>query len=314
MEFRQFTYVLQVAKERSITLAAKKLFISQPSLSQYIMKIERQLGTPLFDRDQTPLQLTLAGELYVETAERILDLNEQLTQKISDITRMKRGRVRIGCSPFRCACLLPRVIPLFKRKFPGIALTLKEDTTKRLEELALRGEVDFSISILPIDAKAFDYEPIFSEEIVLALAPEHPLCKANGLRPGNAAPYPTLRMEQIKDVPIISMHPGQKLRQTLFDLCESAGFTPRILLESQSMDAAQALAGAGLGATLLPATIIHASALEVRPCYFSLDSRPSRTVVVVYAKGRYLSQSARALIEVIKSAYRAEHCAPQTIA
>ena len=300
MEYRQLKYILKTAEEKSFSLAAKKLYISQPSLSQLIAKVEEKIGAPLFDRSTTPLQLTYIGEMYVEMARQILDIHDQFCQKAADATRLRRGRLTIGSTPFRNTYLLSQVIPAFTREYPGIELILKEDTTRTLEELTAQGLTDFSLSLLPLRTQIFDYEVLFEEDVLLALPPDHPLSQAKG-QPGKICQLPGIDLELLKDTPFILMNQGQKLHQTLFDLCQQAGFKPRILLETESMHAAQALAGAGMGAALLPDTLVRASQLPGKnPCYFELSGNPRRTVTVIYRKGRYLSASARAFIDMLR--------------
>lgn len=300
MEYRHLKYVLTVAEEKSFSMAAKKLYISQPSLSQLILKLEEKIGFPLFDRGCTPLKLTYVGEMYVETAKKMLDLSDQFTKKVDDFANLRRGRLTIGSSPFRSTYLLSQIIPVFEQRFPGVELVLKEDTTRRLEELALNGLTDLSISLLPINTNLFDYEELFQEELLLALPPNHPLCIKFHRQPGDYHNPPQIKLQDVKETPFILMDQGQKLHNTLFDLCKKANFRPRILLETQSMNVPQALVGAGMGAALLPDTLIRSSNLGKNPCYFSLSPIPLRTVIVAYCKGRYLSKAAVEFINLMK--------------
>ena len=103
MELRQLRYMLAVAEEKSFSQAAKKLYIAQPHLSQYIQKLETQLGVKLFDRSRTPLTLTLAGEQFAQKARQILRLNNNLLQQMKDYTEEKNGRLVLGISPVRSA-------------------------------------------------------------------------------------------------------------------------------------------------------------------------------------------------------------------
>lgn len=112
MEFRQLLYVCKVAEEQSFSKAAKKLHIAQPSLSQQIAKLEKELGVSLFDRSKSRIKLTYAGENFFEKATKILDMTEQLKKEMTDVTDLKKGRLIIGrCrSPapicFRKSCRL----------------------------------------------------------------------------------------------------------------------------------------------------------------------------------------------------------------
>jgi DNA-binding transcriptional LysR family regulator len=304
MEYRQLNYVLKLAEEKSFSLAAKKLYISQSALSQIVFKLEQKIGFSLFDRSCTPLKLTYIGELYIEMAKQILDLNDQFIKKVDDAANLRRGRLTIGSSPFRNTYLLSQIIPVFEQRFPGLELILKEDTSRGLEELALNGLTDFSISLLPINTNLFDYEELFREELLLALPPGHPLCMKFHRQPGDYDNPPQIKLHDVRETPFILMDQGQKLHHTLFDLCNKAGFKPRILLETQSMNTAQALVGAGMGAALLPDTLVRAGSLSKNPCYFSLSPTPLRTVIVVYRKGRYLSKAAVEFINLIKESLR----------
>ena len=301
MEYRHFRYILKIAEEQSISLAAKKLYISQPSLSQLLAGVEKQLGAPLFDRSCSPLQPTYIGELYLRTARQILDLDEQLRQKADDVLHLKRGRLTIGSSPLRSTYLLPQFIPQFQQACPGIELILKESTTLQLEELAQSGEVDLVLSLLPIDARRFAWEPLFEERLLLALPPEHPLCARYGLIPGKPDPQAVIDLAELAAAPFILMHNEQKIHRTLFDLCQAAGFTPHIQLETRSMDTAQALAGAGMGATLLPDTLVRAKRPDKAPCYAELSTHPARTVILAWRRGRYLSHAARAFLTQLQA-------------
>lgn len=298
MEFRQLKYVLKVAEERSFSNAAKKLYIAQPSLSQFIAKLEHQLGVQLFDRTISPLRLTYAGELYIEMSKKILDLKIQLSNQMDDIAELKKGRITIGISPFRSTYTLPHILPLFHERFPGIEVLLSEGTMDELEEFALRGTTDFSIMNLPIKENFFDYEPITTEEILIALPPLHPLSQSiqrNDLQP-------QIQLAHLREDPFIVLKPGQRLRQSAIDLCSQAGFNPHITLESKSIETAYALVAAGMGVTFVVDTLANQ-----RPngslCCSIAGIQPTRAIVIAYRQGRYLSKAAKEFITVAKDAF-----------
>lgn len=300
MEFRQFRYILKTAEEGSISLAAQKLYISQPSLSQLIASVEKKIGASLFDRSNTPLRPTLVGQLYLDAARRILNIDHEFRQQVDDVLNLKTGHIIVGSSPFRSTYLLAPFLPVFQQKYPLIELTLVENTTRNLEQLVLRGEVDFVISLLPIDRKEFDHVEIFSEELLLALPPKHPLAEEKGLEPGNFGQLPEISLTELKDTPFILIHKEQKMHDALMSLCKKAGFTPRIQTETRSMEAAQAMAGAGFCATLLPHTLIHGNHPPLPPCYAALDTHPTRQVIVAWRQNRYLSRASRQFIEDLR--------------
>ena len=301
MEFRKFRYILAIAEEGSITRAASRLYISQPSLSQLLSSVERELGSPLFDRATSPLKPTELGKIYLATAQKIIVLDKNLSDSASDLSNLKRGHIVIGSSPFRSTYLLANFLPRFQEKYPSITLELRESTTKELENMTLNSQVDFSLSLLPIDEKHFEFAQIFSEELLLVLPKEHILAKKNKLIPGDLTHLQTIDLKELADTSFIRMHPEQKLHQELNDLCRQAGFAPKIKLETRSMETALALTGAGLGASLLPEYLLQSFRPVNIPCYAHLTTKPSRQVVIIWRKNGYLSKAARTFITELTS-------------
>ncbi|WPC41242.1 LysR family transcriptional regulator [Clostridium sp. JS66] len=304
MDFRQLQYVLTVAEEKNFSKAANKLFISQPSLSQYIQKIELELGTQLFDRSSSPLKLTFAGELYIETAKNILDLKDQLYQQINDIANRKKGRVIIGLSPVRSTYIMPKILPIFHDKFPDIEVVLIEDISSTLETLAVKGSTDIDLITTPMQNDMLDFETIFSEEILVVIPPNHPIQSKIKYKTSTKSTHPTIELKELKNEPFILLKRDQKLHKMATSLCEQAGFSPRIILESESIEAAHALAKAGMGITFVPDTLISSHQTEPYPLYCSIDKlKPTRDVIVAYKKGRYLSVAAREFISILKTVF-----------
>ena len=135
MNTQQLTYVIAVADCQSFSKAAEKLYVTQPSLSQYIHSIEKQLGVQLFDRSSSPIRLTDAGKLYVSWARRLLTMEEDMNNALSDLMGMQTGSVRIGASSFRVRCLLARSIAEYHEQHPGIHLSIEEADMRQLREL-----------------------------------------------------------------------------------------------------------------------------------------------------------------------------------
>lgn len=303
MEFRAFRYILKIAETGTISAAAAKLYVSQPSLSQLLTGIERKLGVPLFDRSSSPLQPTEAGELYLRTARQILALDEEFHRRVDDMRGLASGSLTLGITPFRSAYLLAAFLPSFQRAYPGIQIGLRESTTMQIEESARRGEVDYAISLLPADEKAFLVTPLFDEELLLAIPPAHPIAREYSRVPGDAdtGAMPALPLAAFRDDAFIQMQSEQKLHEKLLSLCKASGFAPRIQMETSSMEAAQALAGAGLGCAILPDTLIRGSHPNHPPVYVAIEGHPHRTAVLLAKKRRYQSNAARAFARALQA-------------
>lgn len=293
MEIRHFHYIRTIYETGSISRAAEKLYISQPSLSQLLKSVEKKVGAPLFDRGSQPLRPTTIGQKYLETARRIMELDTEFHRYVEDELGCAQGNLVVGSSPFRSTYFLASFLPEFQEKYPGIRLQLAEHTSKRLEEAVLSGDADLIIATQPVDANAFSFAELYSEEMVLVLPAGHELSKQYHLPQDCRGTLPLLPINLLKDTPFIQMHSEQKLHQQLLSLCEEAGFTPKIYLQTRSMETALTLAAAGLGATLLPMTLLRAFQPKTRPCYAALPTRPRRHALVAWRKKSYLSHAAR---------------------
>ncbi|RCX23358.1 LysR family hydrogen peroxide-inducible transcriptional activator [Fontibacillus phaseoli] len=294
MELRQLLYTLQIAEERNFSRAADKLHIAQPSLSQQLSKLEQELGVKLFQRNTSTVELTHAGASFIEHARKIMDSVEQLRQEMDDISQLRAGRVVIGSMPITGSHLLPYVLPAFNAAYPEIKVTLLEDTSLNLEKLTAGGGTDLSLLSLPLQEPSLTYEPIGEEIIDLAVPPQHRLA-AMEPDPGG------IDLEQLKDEPFIVLKKGQGFRKQTMDLCRAAGFEPNVVFESNNIETVQSLVAAGMGITLVPRFIARAKRSELIPVYIPLSSSPSRTLVIAYRRGRYLSKAAEAFIETFKT-------------
>lgn len=296
MELRQLQYTLQIAEEKNFSRAADKLHIAQPSLSQQLSKLEQELGVKLFQRNTSTVELTYAGASFIEHAQRIMDAVAELRQEMDDISQLRAGRVVIGSMPITGSHLLPYVLPAFKQNYPDIRVTLLEDTSLNLEKLTAGGSTDLSLLSLPLQEPTLSYVPIGEEIIDLAVPPDHRLTNIPGIREQGVP------LEELRDEAFIVLKKGQGFRKLTVDLCRSAGFEPNVVFESNNMETVQSLVAAGMGITLVPRFIARAKRSELIPAYLPLTQPvPSRTLVIAYRKGRYLSKAAEAFIDTFKA-------------
>ncbi|WP_426447496.1 LysR family transcriptional regulator [Paenibacillus sp. S-38] len=297
MELRQLQYALQIAIDKNFSRAAEKLHIAQPSLSQQLSKLEKEIGVLLFQRTTNSVEVTHAGSLFVEKAQAILDMVEQLRREMEDISQMRKGKLVVGSLPITGAHVLPFVLPVFQARYPEIEITLVEETSANLEHLTGIGQVDISLLSIPLFDETLAAEPIIEEEIVLALPPGHPL--ALGSQPSDSFDVASLQSE-----PFIALKKGQGFRQITLELCHQAGFSPNIVFESSNIDTVQALVAAGMGISFIPRMVRRRGGGELSPVYRPLAGRPTRTLVIASRKGRYLSKAVEAFIETFRDVMR----------
>ncbi|TVY02352.1 LysR family transcriptional regulator [Cohnella terricola] len=293
MEFRQLLYAIQIASERNFSRAAEKLHIAQPSLSQQLSKLEKELGVLLFKRSTNSVELTHAGSVFVEKAQQIVDMADQLRREMEDIAEMRKGRLVVGSLPMTGSHVLPYVLPVFREAYPNIEVVLIEESTKVLEQLTASGGTDVSLLSLPLIEPSLAYVPMLEEGICLAVPPDHPLAAPEHR---NSA----ISVKMLRDEPFVLLKKGQGFRAIAHDLCSAAGFDPRVVFESGNIETVQSLVAAGMGIAFLPKMVTRNDWQVRAPVYLKLEGDPTRTLVIAFRKGRYLSNAAEAFIATFR--------------
>ena len=297
MELRQMKYMLMVAEEKSFSRAAEKLYIAQPYLSQYIQKIEKEIGVKLFDRSCTPLKLTYAGEQFAQKARQIIQLDRNLLQQMKDFTEETSGRFALGISPVRGAYILPIVLPAFQKRFPHVEITLHEGTSADLENWMNKGVTDLTILSLPIKSDEFSYEVLLQEKFLIVAPPGHKVSRGPG---SNDAP-PLLRLAELEKEPFILLQKGQALRRIADTLFLQAGYKPHVILETRNYETAHTLASIGMGFTFSTLSVCQSHGDTAKPVrIFTADPSFTRTLAIVYRKGKYLTKFEQNFIRMTK--------------
>ena len=298
MGLRQLEYMIKVAEERSFSKAAKKLNIAQPSLSQYILNLEKSIGIALFDRTKTPISLTHAGEVFLKKAEEILRMNHELKTQMEDMAGLKIGKVTIGISQTG-VYFISKVLARFRKKYPRVEIELLEaSSSEEMEKWLQEGMVDLATLILPITSDVLSYEIIEEEKMMVSFPIHHPLVKE--IRTKEKQLYPSISLGLLKDEQFILPKPTQRSRLVFDTLFQEAGFIPNVLCETKTMDTANAIVASGLGIGFSLPQVIRAEDKD-KLALFSLQSPlMTRTLVLAYKKEKYLPRIAHEFLSVAK--------------
>ena len=205
MNEKHMQYVLTVLKEGSFTNAAKKLYVSQPSLSQIIKTAESNLGAPIFDRSTDPITLTPAGQLYVEAARQVTTISTNLRKQVEELSKEEFGTIRLGISVQRGMELLPELYPRFKKRFPHVGLELHEQGSATMEKSVLEGEVGIALLTTFPRHEELVYDLIQEEKLVLIVNRECELAK-------RIAPGTPIDILEARDETFISSQSGHSVR------------------------------------------------------------------------------------------------------
>lgn len=295
MNMKQFRYVVVLAAEGSFSRAADKLGISQPSLSQYLKKIEKEVGAQLFDRSGSEIRLTDAGRVYLDSGRNILDIERQMKNKISDITECKYGDLIIGISPHRAIYLMPEAIKKFQRIYPGIHVSLEERTGSLLLENAARGDFDLCITAAPADDNIFQTVKILDEEVILAVPIENEL---NGSSEADRK-YPVIDIKDIDHANFITLSGTQRMQKMLDKICSEYDLRYNNAVSVNSIEAQISMVRKGLGMALIPSSVGQAETEGIT--FFSVKQKlPVREIIAVYRNGRHVTKPMRDMVNILR--------------
>ncbi|MFB7327478.1 LysR family transcriptional regulator [Streptomyces sp. NPDC056190] len=246
MQFQQLRYFVAVAETRHFTRAADLVHVAQPSLSQQIKALERELGADLFLRARGNITLTDAGETLLPLARRILADADTARHEVQELVQLRRGRVRLGATPSLCTGLLPDVLRAFHDRYPGIRLLVEEGGSHDLVRELARGALDLALVVLPLPtpSPALTTVELLREDLVVVSSPEAPAPGGPGRRSAGIA--------DLEGERLVMFRHGYDLRELTVAACRAEGFEPDLAVEGGEMDAVLGFVRAGLGVAVVP--------------------------------------------------------------
>ncbi len=271
----QLRYFVAAARSEHMARAAEQLDLSQPALSRSIQKLEEELGLPLFDRVGRGVRLNEAGKILLRRVDRANAEFEDALRELKDFGATKS--VSVGYLSTFGVFLIPELVKGFTALEPDLQFNLFEGPSPLLVKQLLNGEVDLCVSTEPYDA-GVEWRPVFKEELFAVVPMDHPL-----------AGRKSIELIELADEPFVALRAGHGLRLILDDLCQRAGFKPKINLEGYEISSLRGLVVAGFGVTLAPKRSVSAATYVELPI-----STPEcfRVVGVSWRKDRWLSPKA----------------------
>lgn len=292
MNLKQARCIRAIAQEGGVTAAARKLYVSQPALSQMLRQIEEELGAALFDRSVTPFRLTYAGEKALDAAGIILAAHRRLENQMQEIRQENSGRLRLGISVQRAGQVLPLALPWFAMQYPHVSLELTERGSADLEELVSRGEVDLALAAIESTSTRLEYR-LIEKEVIGILA---------GRGAALAERYPsggTVDIEEAASETFISLKAGHSVRVVQDLLFRQHGMDPKILLETDSLEVAKRVA-LGTGSCMLCSNIYVDDLVQRHGGFYPLAGYENhRQFYACYPKGASLPRYAVGFLEIV---------------
>lgn len=300
MDLTRLRVLAAVAREGSVTGAARALHYAQPSVSHHLARLEAEVGVPLTERHGRGVRLTAAGRLLAARAEEILGRVGAAREELDALVSLSAGRVRLAAFPSALATLVPDVVGRLAREHPGLGVGLVEAEPPEALDALRRGAVDVALVFehdrSPLDVEGLRAVPVLAEELFLVRAGSGP---QPGTDPGRdsatdeaAASSGEVDLAPLADAAWIAG--CERCRADLVGRCERAGFTPRVAFETDDYVAVQALVASGVGVSLLPALALRAHR-DPRVTVRALPGAARRVLAVTY--GERPSPGAAAVVE-----------------
>ncbi|WP_040407676.1 LysR family transcriptional regulator [Cetobacterium somerae] len=293
MDLKQIEYIIEIVKEKNITHAAKKLFISQSALNQQLLKLESELGAQIFNRNRGGWKLTKVGEIYVENAIKILEIKKNAYNMIYDYVENKKRKLIIGLTPGRGIELFTSIFEEFQSLYPYLTIIPIELSVYQQQKKIANGEIDLGFMTLSKDQRTDDnYVLIYSEEMVFITSKNHSFNKdKKSLKP--------IELNDFCNEPFVFMNENSTNRDLINNIFEEARIKPHILFETTFTSSIIKAVESSLCCSVVPHYYAKKSIQSLS--YFPIKGNPSWDVVVSYKKGTYLSKACKTFIELTKA-------------
>ncbi len=296
MTIRDLEYFVALAETRHFGQAAERCYVTQPTLSMQIAKLEQELGVTLFEREKRRVSLTEAGRRILARASFVLDGVSEIREVAKGLSSELSGPLYLGVIPTIGPYLLPHLLPELRSVYPDVKLYLREDKTEQLVEQLHHSALDAAILSLPIDSPALEYTVFFREELVAGIPHDHPLTRKK-----------RIAIKELAGEPILLLEEGNCMRDQTLDLCRGSRPADPEGYRASTIESLRQMVSAGMGCTFLPklstvGPFADASPIAIRPLR---SPTPRRDIALVCRKTYPQAGSLRTLAQALKK--RMEH-------
>ena len=292
MELDQVTAFLEVARQRSFSRAAEKLYRTQPAISAQIRALEQELGQKLFDRSGRKIFLTPAGDVLYEYGEKLVALHRETLQRVKDVQDAVAGKLVVGANEATCLYVLPQVFAGFKRKYPQVGISIYRNFSHKILQKMAEHQVDIGIVTLPVMQNNLKVMPIYEDELQVVVPAKHPMAKRAAVKIEDLVPEPLIFPK------------GGHTRELLDKIFRKYQHQLHISMELASVESIKKFVGAGLGISLLSRTYAE---METKSGILKLIPLQGMQLVrrlgLVYRTDHYLSRAVQAFADVAASVH-----------
>lgn len=312
MNFLNLKYFLVLAEELNFTQSAERLHISQQSLSAHIIRLEKECGLQLFNREP-PLCLTPAGEEFAKSANIILKEKESLEKKLTELLNFQQGSITIGVPISRSTILMPKVLARFHEEYPEVKVRLIEGSSNEIFKELSKGDADVILGFQPEESERLESKRIYMETTKI-IVPNKILDTMPNKEELIASKQP-LPLSTFAECPFVALHEGTLTGSVLYRIAEEENFVPNVIMETKNLLTMLALCCAGIGVGICPNSFLIDTSPLIDIGYlrqtttFTLKSDYGQAwIAVTWAKNKYQSVPEKRLLQIIKETYGDHNC------
>ena len=303
MNLKEQQYIVMLADCGSITMAAKRLGVTQPALSAYLSNLEAGLGAKLFNRMGKQLIPTYLGEIYLETARRIVALGNGFNTQLAKSAQGAIGRLRFGLQIRRSPFLIPALFKAFSNEYPNVEVILHEANMQTLENLLLNNQLDLLLCNRASVSRELEVFPICEDRLLFVTSSSHPCCRSAQYRSG--LPYPWVDIRLFSNDMFLLQHPGQSIRRFSDQLLERAGIQPRRVFLVRNIETAYQLAAEGVGVSFNMESYLTGMHYQHPPALFVTGEEPVTTeLCAACRRGTDMPEHMQVFISLLRSVLR----------
>lgn len=306
--FTNKEYVYEVYRELSFTRAAQNLFISQPSLSATIKKLENKIGTPIFDRSTSPISLTPCGLEYIKCAEKIMDIEDDFHNYLNDASNLLNGQISIGGSNYFTSFVLPPILKNYSAKYPDVKITITEAGSALLEEKLIQGYLDLIIDNTLFNSELYEKHLFCTDRLFLVVPEEFSKDLPAECRMGYSdilngtyaeTDFPSIDVSALDSLPFIVLKTGNNTRYRTNKLFHKYHIKPPIRLELDQQATAYHLACSGIACTIASDKLIQTGINSSNISYYKIDDDTMlQNVYLYHKKNKYITKSMETFIKL----------------
>ena len=293
MDLGQLEAFLQVTEHHSFSRAADALGLTQPSVTARIQALERGLGETLFERNGRGVALTEAGSSFLPHVQRVLKSLQDGRDAIQSLRRLELGTLRLGAAPTISTYVLPELLKEFQSRYPGLEISLRTEYSQQIVQMVLADEVQLGLERSIAHPEVLTI-PLYQDEVVLIVAPEHPFAQRE------AVP-----IDEIGGQPLIMFNRGSSYYKLVDTALREAGLLVSPTMELDNMEATKKMVQEGLGIAILPKAAVERELQDGGLRQIQVDgvTMPQREIALIYRRGRPLSRAAQVFVRLLEERY-----------